>query len=270
MTRNGRGTPPPAERLEDSLAGLMAPTSVDFSLRVLQRVGIPKEVYDTYVHLDTPSGAIYVAFTPEAVTGSALASMTESPEAFEEMHHARTGRSAIRTTKSFPGLRPALRSGRTRHLPIDLSCAPPRQQAVLHAVRTIPRSQLRPLSWVAREAAMGRDVTAVERALLENPLPVLIPCHRVTYEDGAPCETATSEVAGDALRQAEGIDMRRVEDLSRAGGVYLASDTTRIYCHQTCAHARRITPPHQVLFRSAEDAREAGYRACKSCRPMVS
>ncbi|MFF4897942.1 Ada metal-binding domain-containing protein [Streptomyces sp. NPDC001068] len=68
---------------------------------------------------------------------------------------------------------------------------------------------------------------------------------------------------------AENIDMRRVTELSRAGAVYLGSDTTFVYCHPTCAHARRITPGHRVHFRTAQDAGEAGYRACKSCRPLT-
>ena len=83
-----------------------------------------------------------------------------------------------------------------------------------------------------------------------------------------PCDASLLPEAGAALRAAEGIDMRRVDALLDRGGVFLGSDTTRIYCHPTCAHARRITAPHQVPFRTARDARRAGYRACKSCRPV--
>lgn len=84
----------------------------------------------------------------------------------------------------------------------------------------------------------------------------------VYYEPGGPDEPGQRSAA-------ENIDMRRVTELSRAGAVYLGSDTTFIYCHPTCAHARRITPGHRVHFRTAQDAGEAGYRACKSCRPLA-
>jgi hypothetical protein len=75
---------------------------------------------------------------------------------------------------------------------------------------------------------------------------------------------------GDALRSAEGIDMAEVHQWSQSGAVFLGSDTTHIYCHPTCANARRITPPHQVPFTTAQAALRAGYRACKSCRPVLA
>ncbi|MCP9944183.1 hypothetical protein LUX12_04275 [Streptomyces somaliensis] len=58
-------------------------------------------------------------------------------------------------------------------------------------------------------------------------------------------------------------------ELHSGGTVFLGSDTTRVYCHPTCAHARRIVPRHQVPFRSAREADRAGYRPCKSCRPVT-
>jgi alkylated DNA nucleotide flippase Atl1 len=270
MTQDEGGTPPSEQQLEEALAGLTTPAPVDFALRVLQRVGIPREKYDTYVHLDTPVGGLYVAYSPRAVTGSALDSMVVSPQMFEEVHRARTGRSAIPTTVVFPGLRPALRTGQTKNLAIELSGLTTVERAVLDAVRAIPRGQLRPIAWVIRETSVPADPHEVVEALGKNPAPLLVPCHRVTYDGGEPCDTAYVGGEGHLLRRQEGIDMGRLERLSERGGVLLASDTTRIYCHPTCAHARRITPPHQVLFRTARDALEAGYRACKSCRPVAA
>lgn len=105
--------------------------------------------------------------------------------------------------------------------------------------------------------------------LSRNPMPVLIPCHRATDERGVPCDAGYPPRTGDALRAAEGIDMASVQEWSHSGAVLLGSATTHIFCHPTCAHARRITPPHRVPFSTARDARRAGYRACKSCRPVT-
>ncbi|MFE0106924.1 MGMT family protein [Streptomyces sp. NPDC059009] len=273
MNRRDKGAVPSPTRVTGGLLpDLVPPPPQDFALRVLQRVGIPRERYDTYVRLDLPAGGLFVAADPQAVTGAALDSAGLTATGFEELHHARTGRSAIPAAKPFPGLTTAVRTGRSARLPVDLSALGATDRAVLEAVRTVPTGQLRPVSWIAREAGLtGPDVTAVVvGALARNPVMVLVPCHRVTYDDGTPCDAAHVPDAGAALRAAEGIDMRRVDELRDRGAMFLASDTTHIYCHPTCSHARRITRPHQVPFRTARDARRAGYRACKSCRPVTA
>jgi O6-methylguanine-DNA--protein-cysteine methyltransferase len=267
--RDDSGEQPSDGQLEDGLARLAAPPLADFALKVLRRVAIPRDRYDTYSHLDSAAGGVYVAWGQDAVTGSAVDTMVEGPDTFERMHYARTGRTAIPTSQVFPGLRPALRTGKAKRLPVDLRGLTDLERAILSAVRSIPSGQLRPITWLRREVSVPCTTEAVLTALAMNPLPVLIPCHRVTHENGSPCDAAYSEHVGRALRSAEGIDMLRLADLSQRGAVFLGSGTTRIYCHPTCAHARRITRPHQVPFRSAREARRAGYRACKSCRPAT-
>ncbi|CAM5597009.1 MGMT family protein [Streptomyces badius] len=254
-----------------------ATTPEDFALRVLRRAGISQSRYDTYVRLETAGGGLFVAFGPEAVTGAALEARHGpgrerlAPQRFEESHRRRVGRSAIPTDRKPAGLRPALRTGRARQLTIDLSGLPADERAVLEAVRSIPPGQLRPVTWIAREAGLptGSDARAVVGFLARNPVTVLVPCHRATHDDGTPCDAAYAPEVGDALRGAEGVDMVAVRQWARGGDTLLGSDTTHIYCHPTCAHARRITPAHRVPFRTARDARGAGYRACKSCRPVA-
>lgn len=246
------------------------PVPVDFAARVLERVGIGRERYDTYVRLESAAGGLFVAFSPTSVTGSVPAIEGLTAERFEELHRSRTGRSAITTSRRFPGLVTAVRTGRARKLPLD--CGPDGlpETDVLQAIRVIPAGQLRPLSWIAREASLppATDLAMVLGVLARNPLVVLVPCHRVTYENGVPCDAAYPSSIGDALRTAEGIDMIEVRRWAHGDGAFLGSDTTRIYCHPTCSHARRITPPHRVVFTNARAAHRAGYRACKSCRPL--
>ena len=255
--------------LERALADLVEPAPDDFALRILRRVGIPEERYDTYLLLDAPGGGLYVAYGPTAVTHAVLSTGLDVPAQFEERHRARTGRAAIRAVQPPPGVRAAIRTGRARHLAIDLDGLPAVTRAVLDAVRAVPRGQLRPLTWVAREAGLT-DPGPVLDALAANPVQLLIPCHRIAHDDGTPCDAAYGTADGELLRDAEGMDLHRVERLVRDETIFLGSDTTRIFCHPTCAHARRITPPHQVPFRSARDARHAGYRPCKSCRPVAA
>ncbi len=269
MSPNDEGVPPPGAEVESALADLTSPAPLDFGLRVLRRVGIPRDRYDSYVRLETDSGGLYVAFSPQAVTGAVLETMVVSTEMFEELHWSRTGRTAIRGTVPLTGLRTAVRTGRAGRLPVDLGPLPSGQRAVLEAVRRVPKGQLRPASWIAREAGVDEE-SVVPDALRANPVVLLVPCHRVTYEDGTPCDAAYLPGTGRALRSAEGIDMARFARFARDGTVLLGSDTTRIFCHPTCAHARRITPAHQRPFHNAAEARGAGYRACLVCRPVAA
>ncbi|WP_312038244.1 MGMT family protein [Streptomyces galbus] len=269
MSPDEEGLPPSEDNVEGALADLTSPAPLDFGLRVLRHVGIAQDRYDQYVRLETESGGLYVAFSPQAVTGAVLETMVVSTQMFEELHWSRTGRTAIRATVPLPGLRTAVRTRRAGKLAIDLGGVSAVQRSVLEAVRSVPAGQLRPVSWVAREAGL-RDTADVVEALRVNPVVLLVPCHRVTHDDGTPCDAAYLPGVGRALRAAEGIDMERFARFTEEGAVLLGSDTTRIFCHPTCAHARRITPQHQRPFHSAVEAHRAGYRACRVCRPVAA
>ncbi len=43
--------------------------------------------------------------------------------------------------------------------------------------------------------------------------------------------------------------------------------TTKIYCRPDCPAGRRTKPKNKIYFRSKEEARANGYRACKLCKP---
>ncbi|MBM9510080.1 MGMT family protein [Streptomyces sp. KK5PA1] len=246
----------------------MTPAPLGFAAGVLRAAGVAPERYDTYTEVATAAGVLYVAHRGGAVTGAALASAAGGATGFEEAHRGRAGRSAIPAAAVPAGLRTAVRTGRFAKLPLDLGPVQARMAAVLTAVRAVPRGQLRPASWVAREAGLTGPGAVLE-VLAANPVQVLVPSYRVTDEDGLPYDLGHGAAAGDALRRAEAVDVERVVELARQRTVFLGSDTTHIYCHPTCAHARRITPRHQVPFRSAGQARLAGYRPCKSCRPAA-
>jgi len=58
------------------------------------------------------------------------------------------------------------------------------ERRVWKVTSTIPIGQTRTYQWVARRSGNPRAVRAVGRALSKNPLPVIIPCHRVIRKDG--------------------------------------------------------------------------------------
>ena len=69
-------------------------------------------------------------------------------------------------------------------LPLDLEDRPAWDQAVLDAVRAIPRGEVRSYGQIARAVDRPGAARAVGGAVGRNPVALLIPCHRVVAGDG--------------------------------------------------------------------------------------
>ncbi|MCD4691250.1 methylated-DNA--[protein]-cysteine S-methyltransferase [bacterium] len=67
---------------------------------------------------------------------------------------------------------------------LDLGCSSDFSRRVLEVVRRIPYGSLRSYKWVAGEAGAPRATRPVGQTLSRNPLPIIIPCHRVVNSDG--------------------------------------------------------------------------------------
>jgi methylated-DNA-[protein]-cysteine S-methyltransferase len=68
--------------------------------------------------------------------------------------------------------------------PLDLEGATPFQRAVWRALRRIPHGQTRTYAQIARTIGRPRASRAVGAACGSNPLPLIIPCHRVVGSNG--------------------------------------------------------------------------------------
>jgi O-6-methylguanine DNA methyltransferase len=232
---------------------------------VLFRVGLG----DRYTTLATPLGVVYVAYNGRGISAVQLA---DDAAAFADSFGARTGRPLTPAVAADAALlrtlEAALRGERRGALRFDLRGLSEFEQAVLLKALEIPRGEVRPYGWVAREIGRPRAVRAVGSALGRNPVPLLIPCHRVVRSDGTlGAYSLGGTEAKRAVLTAETVDTARIEALAHAGVRYCGSDTTHIYCFPTCHHARRTSETHQVVFSSREAAVAAGYRPCKICRP---
>lgn len=60
----------------------------------------------------------------------------------------------------------------------------PFQRACWDACRGIPRGETRTYAWLAAKAGSPGAVRAAGQAMRRNPLPVVVPCHRVVSSDG--------------------------------------------------------------------------------------
>lgn len=69
--------------------------------------------------------------------------------------------------------------------PCDLGGLPVFTRAVLRQTAKIPYGQVRSYEWLARKLGKPRAARAVGNALAKNPIPVIIPCHRIVRSDGS-------------------------------------------------------------------------------------
>ena len=144
-------------------------------------------------------------------------------------------------------------------VPVDLSGVPVFQRRVLEVARSIPFGEVRAYAWIAERIRHPRAVRAVGTALGRNPVPLIVPCHRVLRSDGG--------VGGYLF----GIPVKdRLLALERSTPVLEGCTTTRIVCRVGCVHGRHMRPENRVVFASVADARSVGYRPCKVCRPAAA
>ena len=70
------------------------------------------------------------------------------------------------------------------HIAADTAGAPPFFSAAWNACRAIPPGETRSYQWLAHAAGSPRAVRAAGQAMAKNPLPLVIPCHRVIGSGG--------------------------------------------------------------------------------------
>jgi len=118
---------------------------------------------------------------------------------------------------------------------------------------------VRPYAWVAQRIGHPRAVRAVGTALGTNPVPFIVPCHRVLQTGGG---------LGGYLF---GTDVKsRLLSLERTTPVFEGCTSTHIVCRVGCVHGRHMRPDNRVVFASVDDARSVGYRPCKLCKPQAA
>jgi O-6-methylguanine DNA methyltransferase len=233
---------------------------------VLVRTGLA----DGYWRIETPIGSGFVAWSPDGLTALLLG---EDVGVFEQDYGARFGRRIV-SAEPPPSLTEAverrLAGDRSASLPFALRGLTEFERAVLEKAREIPRGEVRPYGWVAKEIGRPAAVRAVGSALGRNPVPLLIPCHRVLRSDGRVGDYVFGTERKRALLDLEGARPDELETEARAGVRLHGSDTTKIFCYPTCRCARRMTDRHRVTFGSAGEAAAAGFRPCKVCRPVAA
>ncbi len=148
--------------------------------------GSPRRVY--YHRLRrTPVGDLFLAVSE---VGVLTVEFTSSERAFLRRLRARSGTdpmpSRTRTRQAARQLREFLSGRRVRFdLPLDLSLMRPFQRQVLLAAAEVPHGKVTTYAALARRIGRPGAARAVGQALAHNPLPILLPCHRVLASNGS-------------------------------------------------------------------------------------
>jgi methylated-DNA-[protein]-cysteine S-methyltransferase len=140
-----------------------------------------------YAATDTPFGRLLVAATPVGLVRVAFAS--EPPEAVLAELAARISPRLLEAPGQLDAVRRELDeyfAGRRLQfeLPLDWSLTRGFRRAVLGATALIPYGRTETYRTVAAAAGNPAAVRAAGSALAANPIPIVVPCHRVLRTDG--------------------------------------------------------------------------------------
>ncbi len=135
----------------------------------------------------TPVGQIGLAASEKGLT---FLEMGTTPASFEDSL-TRKGFQAQKDT--IPLLQQAMeqlmayfdRKLKLFELPIEWERLTPFQSQVLRATYAIPYGQVKTYAQIAQEIDRPRAARAVGQAEARNPIPIIIPCHRVIGSDGS-------------------------------------------------------------------------------------
>ena len=164
--------------IESSLSDLRTAPPAAFD----QAVRVGTGIADGYRVFDSPIGEVLVSFNPVGISAVDLAEGDPV-----DRFRSRFGRDLIEAMppKGWDAkIERAIERGTPGDLPVDLRSTTDFRKSVLEAAATIPRGQVRPYGWLAEQVGNAGAVRAVGSTMAGNPIPLIIPCHRVVRSDG--------------------------------------------------------------------------------------
>lgn len=181
------------DRLDEALTAV---GEIDADECVPPPVTLPRRDRVWYTRIDSPIGALILAATPEGLREIEFGSnVPESdyvarmrqrgvePVRLERIEDAEPAvrltleRAAAQLSEYFGGQRARF------DVPLDWGKMAPFQRAVLEATATVPFGHLDTYAGIARKIGKPGATRAVGNALGRNPIPVIVPCHRVIRSD---------------------------------------------------------------------------------------
>jgi methylated-DNA-[protein]-cysteine S-methyltransferase len=175
--------------LRRAVGGLPAEPPAAAGAKLAERAAADGLLDVAYASVDSPLGPLVVAATPRGLVRVAYTEAVSQDEVLEDLA-ARVSPRVLEAPARVDEPRRELDeyfAGRRREfdLAIDWSILRGFTQKVLRATAGIDFGELRSYADVASAAGSPRAVRAAGNALGANPMPVVVPCHRVVRTGGA-------------------------------------------------------------------------------------
>lgn len=167
-----------------SLEALLAEARERLAMRALEE-GLAKVAVDV---MESPLGPLWLAVGPRGVLAITYGGGADDRDLRRIV--ARYGPGILRAPRRLDAVKRELdeyfAGKRTRFdLTVDLSALTPFQQRVLAATKRVPFGKVRTYGEIASRAGMPTASRATGAALGANPIPIVVPCHRVVASDGS-------------------------------------------------------------------------------------
>ncbi|HUP65712.1 MAG TPA: methylated-DNA--[protein]-cysteine S-methyltransferase [Thermoanaerobaculia bacterium] len=226
---------------------------------------LKETLHDSFGRFQFEGRTIWVTFNPRGIRAITTGEM--SGEEFRRSRPSLSPDESEVPANLREPIERVLRGVDPGDVPLDLAELTDFEKTVLAAIRKIPRGEVRPYRWVAREIGRPKAIRAVGNVMARNPIPLILPCHRVVPNGGGVGNYGWGPAVKRGLLKIEGVAVDELDALARRGIRFIGSKTTRIYCFPTCRDAKRIRPENQVAIRDEGDAETKGFRPCRHCRP---
>jgi methylated-DNA-[protein]-cysteine S-methyltransferase len=155
----------------------------------LETAAVRADLLDVaYTTLDTPVGALLLAATDRGLVRVAYQREDHDTvlESLAQRLSPRILRAPARLLEASRQVEEYFAGQRTSFdLPLDYALSSGFRQLVQRALPTIPYGSTRSYAQLAQAVGNPKAIRAVGSACATNPLPVVIPCHRVLRSDGS-------------------------------------------------------------------------------------
>jgi methylated-DNA-[protein]-cysteine S-methyltransferase len=156
--------------------------------------------------------------------------------------------------------------------PLDLRAARSDfERAVLAATAAVPYGAVTSYRGIAGELGKPAAVRAVAQALRHNPLPIVVPCHRIIGSAGDLVGYAGQQIGlKERLLEVEGVPTQRAgaPKVARRALYHYEPNPSREYCLPTCGDIAER--PIGMLFATRTQAEAKGLVPCTSCHPDLN
>jgi methylated-DNA-[protein]-cysteine S-methyltransferase len=155
---------------------------------------------------ETERGWMGLVFSEHGLRYTTLPLRARDEALREVMELGATGEMPERELADVPERISALASGRYENLAlhVDWTGIGGFRRRVLEQAMLIPHGETRSYKWLAEQAGSPRAARAAGRVMATNPLPIVVPCHRVIGSDGGLHGYGGGLAMKEALLRAEG------------------------------------------------------------------